>query len=109
MREGMEQFQNMVIISENGASLPIIFPVGADGFAAVSTLRLCVRFQLRYGSMHVDEDIYDSEFGILTHNVGQVPSLVGDNMLWTLKLGRYRAYGISNGVESNFPLMRAMP
>jgi len=77
----MEKFKNIVLVRANGAGVFVIFQVGADGLTTILASRLCLRFQLRHDSIHVDEDIYDNESGILTHTIGQVSSVVSDNTL----------------------------
>jgi hypothetical protein len=59
-------------IQANGESAPISFPVGSDGLANVSTIRLGLRFQLNIASLHIDEEVFDSISGDLSHTIGQI-------------------------------------
>jgi len=96
----MALFTDMVVVRENGEGIPIVFLVEEDGFATVSALRLGLRFHLTHGSIHVEEEYFDPNSGILTHTISHVPSSIGDDTKWTLKPGRYRAYGASDVVDT---------
>jgi hypothetical protein len=65
----MADFIDMVVVTANGEEIPIVFPVGEGGFPEVSAVRLSLRFQLKLDSIHVDEEIYESESGVLTHTI----------------------------------------
>jgi len=105
----MAQLNNMVVIRANGEGVPVVFPVGEDGLAIVSELRIGLQFQLMYGSIHLDEEYFDPKSGILSHTISQVPSSTGDNTPWTLKRERYRAYGTSNVVDTTSTRTGTLP
>jgi len=54
---------DMVTVTEDGHGVPILFPLGLDGVAAVSAFRLGIRFHLRADFVHVDQEIYDGDTG----------------------------------------------
>lgn len=105
----MANFIDMVVVRANGEGVPVIFPVGADGLAVVSALRLFLRFNLKHDSIHVDEDIFDAESETLIHTIGQMSSSFGENILWNLRPGQYRAYGVTTVVESNPVQTQCLP
>ena len=84
----------MVIVSAIGEDIPLVFPVHDHGVAEVSALRLDLRFHLKPQSIHVDEEIFLSESGLLSHTIGQIPVTIADDVVWNLKQGKYLAYGV---------------
>jgi hypothetical protein len=66
-------------IRADGNIVPISFPLGNDGLASVSAVCLSLRFQLNIASMHIDEEVFDSESGDVTHTIGQIPVCNGDS------------------------------
>jgi hypothetical protein len=86
-----------VIYSEVGG-VPISFPLGNDGVAHVTSLRLSLRFQMSEDFMFIDEEVYDAQSRDLIHTIGQSPVCDGDTKQWLLNAGRYRVYGISDSV-----------
>jgi hypothetical protein len=50
----------VVIYSEVGG-VPISFPLGNDGVAYVTSLRLSLRFQMSEDFMFIDEEVYDAQ------------------------------------------------
>jgi hypothetical protein len=58
-----------VIYSEVGR-VPISFPLGIDGVAHVTPLRLSLRFQMSEDFMFIDEEVYDAQSGDLVHTIG---------------------------------------
>ena len=46
---------SFAVISANGDGVPLSFPLGNDGLAHVTSLRLSLRFQLNEEFMFVDE------------------------------------------------------
>jgi hypothetical protein len=86
-----------VIYSEVGG-VPISFPLGIDGVAHVTSLRLGLRFQMSEDFMFIDEEVYDAQSGDLIHTIGQSPTCDGPSKQWLLNAGRYRVYGVSNSV-----------
>jgi hypothetical protein len=75
--------------------VPISFPLGNDGLASVSAIRLGLRFQLNITSLHIDEEVFDSVSSDVTHTIGQIPVCNGDSKYWLLRPGRFRLYGLS--------------
>ena len=57
-------------IRENGDCVPISFLLGSDGLAMVLADRLGLRFQLNIASLHIDEEVFDLAFGVVTHTIG---------------------------------------
>jgi hypothetical protein len=48
--------------------------------------------------LHIDEEVFDSVTGNLSHTVGQLPVCNGDGKQWLLGPGRFRLYGLSESV-----------
>jgi hypothetical protein len=86
-----------VIYSEVGG-VPISFPLGNDGVAHVTSLRLSLRFQMSEDFMFIDEEVYDAQSGDMIHTIGQSPVCDGDTKQWLLNAGRYRVYRVSDSV-----------
>jgi hypothetical protein len=63
--------------------------------ASVSAIRLGLRFQLNIASLHIDEEVFDSVSGDVTHIIGQIPVYNGDGKHWLLRSRRFRLYGLS--------------
>jgi hypothetical protein len=86
------------VIHAEGGGVPISVPLGNDGLALVTSLRLSLRFGLTEKFIYVDEEIYDAHSGDLMYTIGQSPECDGDSKQWLLKPGRYRVYGVSESV-----------
>jgi hypothetical protein len=81
-----------------GDSVPILFPLGKDGHALVTSLRLSLRFRFSDEFMYIDEEIYDAQSGDLIQTIGQSLVCDRDSKQWLLNAGRYRVYGVSDSV-----------
>ena len=88
----------LAIIYLNGVGVPISFPLGSDGVAHVTSLRLSLRFQLSEDFMFIDEEVYDANSGDPIHTIGQSPVCDGGSKRWLLNAGRYRVYDVSDSV-----------
>jgi hypothetical protein len=91
-------------IRADGDGVPISFPLGSDGLASVSAVRLGLRFQLNiaYSSpLHIDEEVFDSVSGDVTHTIGQIPMCNGDGKNWLLRPCRFRLYGLSESTMAS--------
>jgi hypothetical protein len=86
----------LVHIYSDAGGVPISFPLGNDGVALVTSIRLSLRFQMSEDFMFIDEDVYDAQSGDLIHTIGQSPVCDGDTKQWLLNVGRYRVYGVSD-------------
>jgi hypothetical protein len=86
------------IIYADGDGVPVSFPVGNDGLACVTSLRLSLRFWFSENFMFVDEEVYDALSGDLINTIEQPPVCDGDSKHWLLKHGKYKVYGISDSV-----------
>jgi hypothetical protein len=86
-----------VIYSDVGG-VPISFPLGNDGKAHVTSLRLGLRFHMSVDFMFIDEEVYDAQSRDLIHTIGQSPACDGASKQWLLNAGRYRVYGVSDSV-----------
>jgi hypothetical protein len=80
----------LVVIYSDHNGVPISFPLGNDGVALVTSLRLSLRFQM--------SEVYDAQSGDLIHTIGQSPVCDRDTKQWLLNVGRYRVYGVSDSV-----------
>jgi hypothetical protein len=86
------------IIYADGDGVPVSFPVGNDGLACVTSLRLSLRFWFSENFMFVDEEVYDALSGDLINTIEQPPVCDGDSKEWLLRPGRFRIYGVSQPV-----------
>jgi hypothetical protein len=57
----------------------VSFPIGNDGLALVTSLRLSLRFRLSEEFMYIDEEVFDAHSGELIHTIGQSPVSEGDS------------------------------
>jgi hypothetical protein len=91
-------YGSMAFIRVDSHSVPVTFPLGANGYAIVSSTTLCLRFQFREDALYVEEEIFDNHSGIFLHAIGQLHSTNDAGMFWSLKLEKYRAYGLPDFV-----------
>jgi hypothetical protein len=87
-----------VVIYYEVGGVPISFPLGNDGVAHITSLRLSLRFQMSEDFMFIDEEVYDAQSGDLIHTIGQSPVCDGASKQWLLNAGRYRVYSVSDSV-----------
>jgi len=59
----------MALIRADLHSVPVTFPLGDDGHAIVTSTMLSLRFQFREEALYVEEEVFDSESGILLHTI----------------------------------------
>ena len=88
----------LAVIYLDGVRVPISFPLGSDGVAHVTSLRLSLRFQLSEDFMFIDEEVYDANSGDLIHTISQSPVCNKGSKHWLLNARRYRVYGVSDSV-----------
>jgi hypothetical protein len=50
----------LVHIYFDAGGVPISFPLGNDGVALVTSIRLSLRFQMSEDFMFIDEEVYDA-------------------------------------------------
>jgi hypothetical protein len=87
-----------VVIFADTEGVPVSFPIGNDGLALVTSLRLSLRFWLNEEFMYIDEEVFDAHSGELIHTIGQSPVSDRDSKHWLLKPGRFRVSGVSESV-----------
>jgi hypothetical protein len=58
------------IIYANGEGVLVSFPLGSDGLAVVTSLRLSLRFRSSEDFMFIDEEVYDALLGDLIQTIG---------------------------------------
>ena len=98
----MPSLSEMAKIRSNGMEVPILFPIGEDGLATLTTLHISIRFGLQDTSLWVEREVYDPHTSALSHTVLEVSKHFGDgSIIWTLKPGRYRMYGLTTSQMSN--------
>jgi hypothetical protein len=78
--------------------IPISFPLGNDGVALITSLRLSLRFQMSEEFMFIDEEVYDAHSLDLIHTIGQSPICDEASKHWLLNARKYRVYGVSDSV-----------
>lgn len=87
-------YGSMAFIRVDSHYVPVTFPLGANGNAIVSSTTLSLRFQFHEDALYVEEKIFDNDFGILLHAIGQLHSTNSAGMVRSLKPGKYQAYGL---------------
>jgi hypothetical protein len=48
--------------------------------------------------LHIDEEVFDSVSGDVSHTIGQIPVSNGDGKHWLLRPGSFRLYGLSDSI-----------
>jgi hypothetical protein len=61
---------SFAVICTDGDVVPLSFPLGIDGHALVTSLRLSLRFQMSEEFMFIDEEVYDAQSGDLVLTIG---------------------------------------
>jgi hypothetical protein len=87
--------KSFAIIWADREGVPISFPIGNDGLASVSSIRLDLWFQLNIASLHIDDEVLNSKCRAVSHNIGQILVNDGDGKYSLLRPGRFRLYGLS--------------
>jgi hypothetical protein len=77
-----------VVLYADTKRVPISFPLGNDGLALVTSLRLSLRFKLSEDFMYIDEEVYDSQSRDLIHTIGQSLVCDGNTKKWFMGPGR---------------------
>lgn len=62
----------MALIRSDYHGVPVIHLLGDDGYAMVTALTLSLRFQFRAESLYVEEEICDSDRGLVSQAMGQL-------------------------------------
>jgi hypothetical protein len=93
-----DHLSSFVVIQADGEGIPISFPLGSDGIAVIIAIRLGLWLQLNIGSLHIDEEVFDSVTRDLSHTFSQLPVYNGDGKQWLLGPRRFRLYGLSASV-----------
>ena len=78
-----------VVFYSNTSGVPISFPLGSEGVAHVTSLRLSLRFQMSEEIMFIDKEVHDALFGDLIGTISQSPVCDGASKKWLLNAGRY--------------------
>jgi hypothetical protein len=93
-----DTLSKFVVIFADTEGVPVSFPIGNDGLALVTSLRLSLRFRLSEEFMYIDEEVFDAHSAELIHTIGHSPVSEGDSKHWLLKPERFRVYGVSESV-----------
>ena len=80
---------SFAVISADGDGVPLSFPLGNDGLARVTSLRLSLRFWLSEDFLFVDEEVYNALSRDLINTIEQPPACDKDSKHWLLKHGKY--------------------
>jgi hypothetical protein len=89
---------SFAVIRADSDGVLVSFPLGNEGLAHVTSLRLSLRFGLSEDFMFLDEEVYDALSGDLINTIEQPPVCNGDSKHWLLKHGKYRVYGVRDSV-----------
>ena len=86
------------VVYSHSEGVLISFPLGPEGVAHVTSLRLSLKFQMSEDIIFIDEEVYDAQSGNLIYTIGQFPAYDGASKQWLLNAGTYRVYGESDSV-----------
>lgn len=62
----------MAFIRADGQEEHVSFPIGEDGYAKITALRIGLRFQFQEESLFVEEEIFDLDSEEVSHAIGQL-------------------------------------
>ena len=71
---------DMIELRANGLGVPLLFPVDAQGFATISSLRLSIRFELQNTFVWIKSEVCDPVTLLVTHTIPEVPSISDDGL-----------------------------
>ena len=57
----------MALLCTEHHSLPVLFPLGEDGHAIVTSTTLSLRFRFRDVTIFVEEEVFDDQIGLVSH------------------------------------------
>ena len=98
----LPSLSKMAEICSNGLGVSILFPVGEDGVATVMALHISIRFGLQNTSVWVERQVYNPLIFALSHTMPEASKHSNDGtIIWSLKFGRYRVYGLTTFQMSN--------
>ena len=88
---------NMVEICAHGLGIPLLLPVDDFGLAAVSSIRLSIRFKLLASSIWIERELLDPVTLQISHTITELSTHSEDgSILWNLCSGRCRVYGVAD-------------
>jgi hypothetical protein len=93
-----DYLSSFALIQADGEGVLISFPLGSDGIAVVTIIRLGLRFQLNIDSLHIDKEVFDLVTGDLYHTICQLFVCNGDGKHWLLGPRKFRLYGLSKSI-----------
>ena len=85
----------MALLRVESHYVPVLFPLGEDGYAIVTCATLSLRFQYREVTIFVEEEVFDDHTDLVSHAVRQTRVENDDGSFWLLKPRKYRVYGVS--------------
>ena len=72
---------DMAELHANGFGIPLLFPIDAQGFATISSLRLSIRFELQDTSVWIELEVHDPVTLLVIHTIPEVPSTADDGLV----------------------------
>ena len=88
----------MALLRADPPSVPVLFPLGEDGHAIVTSTTLSLRFQYRDVTVFVEEEVFDDRTGQVSQSIRQTRIENDVGAFWLLKPGKYRVYGVSESM-----------
>jgi len=88
----------MALLRADPPSIPVLFPLGEDGHAIVTSTTLSLRFQYRDVTVFVEEEVFDDRTGQVSQSICQTRVENDVGAFWLLKPGKYRVYGVSDSI-----------
>ena len=88
----------MALLCAEHYFVSVLFSLGEDGHAIVTSTTLSLRFQFCDVTIFVEEEIFDDQTGLVLHVVRQTRGENDVGLFWLLKLGKYYVYGVSESV-----------
>ena len=101
-KSALPSLSKVAKIRSNGLEVPILFPICEDGLAIITAFHINIKFGLQDISVWVEREVYDLLTLALSHTMPEASKHSNDGtIIWTLKLGRYRVYGLTTSQMSD--------
>jgi hypothetical protein len=85
----------MALFRAEPRSVPVLFPLGEDGHAIVTSTTVSLRFQYRDITIFVEEEVFDDQPGLVSHAIRHTIVENDVGVFKLLKSGKYCVYGVS--------------
>jgi hypothetical protein len=101
-----DHVSGFAVIRADGEGILISFPLGNQWWNCCRhSYSLKSAVPIEHGFLHIDDEVYDSLTGELSHTIGQLPVCNGDGKHWLLGPTRFRLYSLSESVMATTTIL----